>query len=378
MAISFLDKRLGRRRFLKRAGLAGAAIPAVGGLVVSACYDDPTGAQAPRQPGIETKPGTNGGASSTASAGASGGHGGAPSQGGAVNHQMIDADHKKGVEAFLKNTTTPITKGKGNVVLAPRIEGGVKVWDLTMDEVEWETVPGSLEKARGYNNMIPGPIIRATEGEAVRINVKNNLKESSSIHWHGLLIANKMDGVPFITQDPIQPGGTFTYEFTLRNAGTHMYHSHHNALDQVNRGLLGAFIVDPKDRAAYPRADKEVIWVLNDTLNGFTINGKGFPATDAIVAKKGEKVIVRMMNEGLVNHPMHLHGMPMLVFAKDGYPMNPPQLCDTIDVAPGNRYDCLIECTEEGAWAFHCHVLSHAEGPGGMFGLVTALVVAPA
>jgi FtsP/CotA-like multicopper oxidase with cupredoxin domain len=209
----------------------------------------------------------------------------------------------------------------------------------------------------------------------VRIIVKNNLKESTAVHWHGLYVPNAMDGVPFVNQEPIQPGATFTYEFPLRNPGTHMYHSHHNSMDQVNRGLLGAFIVDPKDASSYPAHDREYIMVLNDLNLGFTINGKGFPATDALTAKKGEKVLIRFMNEGVMNHPMHLHGMPMRLFAKDGWPVNPPQMCDTLDVAPGNRYDVIVDATEAGVWAFHCHILSHAEGPEGMFGLVTALVV---
>jgi FtsP/CotA-like multicopper oxidase with cupredoxin domain len=235
--------------------------------------------------------------------------------------------------------------------------------------------PGKVVAARGYNGVCPGPVLRGTVGDRVRINVKNNLKESTAVHWHGLYVPNAMDGVPYINQDPIKPGATFTYEFTLRNAGTHMYHSHHNAMDQVNRGLLGAFIVDPADPSTYPAYDREYIMVLNDLSLGFTINGKGFPATDAVVAKQGERVLIRYLNEGIMNHPMHLHGMPMLVFQKDGWPINPPQLCDTLDVAPGNRYDTIVEATEAGVWAFHCHVLSHAEAATGMFGLVTAMVV---
>jgi FtsP/CotA-like multicopper oxidase with cupredoxin domain len=184
-----------------------------------------------------------------------------------------------------------------------------------------------------------------------------------------------MDGVPFLNQDPIKPGATFTYEFTLRNSGTHMYHSHANSMDQVNRGLLGAFIVDPKDPGKYPQYDHEYIMILNDLNLGFTINGKGFPATEALIAKQGERVIIRYLNEGVMNHPMHLHGMPQQIFAKDGYPVDPPQFCDTVDVAPGNRYDVLVEATEPGPWIFHCHVLNHAEGSEGMFGLVTALLV---
>ena len=92
-------------------------------------------------------------------------------------------------------------------------------------------------------------------------------------------------------------------------------------------------------------------------------------------AKQGERVLIRYMNEGVMNHPMHLHGMPQQIVAIDGWPRTPFQMCDTVDVAPGNRYDVIVEATELGVWAFHCHVLSHAEGPQGMFGLVTAMVV---
>ncbi|MGE5594881.1 MAG: multicopper oxidase domain-containing protein [Hyphomicrobiales bacterium] len=363
------SKTWDRRRFLKTAGLAGAAIPLAGGLVVAGCSEDSQAAAEKPVEYITPTPG-NDAATATATAPA----GGTPDL--HTGHESMDEAHRKGIDLFLKNQTEPITRGEGNIPLEPRIENGVKVWDLTIDEIDWEVEPGVVEKARGYNGMIPGPVLRATEGDRVRINVKNNLpSESTSIHWHGMFVPNSMDGVTYINQDPITPGGTFVYEFTLRNSGTHMYHSHHNSMDQVNRGLLGAFIVDPKDPASYPAHDREYIMVLNDASLGYTINGKSFPATTALKAKKGERVVIRWLNEGIMNHPMHLHGMPMKVFAKDGWPLPQPYMCDTIDVAPGNRYDCLVEATEVGTWAFHCHILSHAESPQGMFGLVTVFIV---
>lgn len=361
-------KRMGRRSLLRKGAILGAALPAAGGLLVAGCYDDPTGQRA--EPKLETK--------QPAGAATATGHGTSDAQPAAaqgVSAEEMDRHHEEKVKQFLQNIQSPITKGKGNVPLAPRLESGVKVWDLTIDEFEWETTPGNMEKARGYNQMVPGPILRATEGDRVRINFKNNLKESTAVHWHGLIIENKQDGVPFVTQPPIKPGESYTYEFTIRNFGTHMYHSHHNALDQVNRGLLGAFIVDPKDASKTPAHDVEYIMVLNDTYLGFTINGKGFPATEPIVAKKGQKLLVRYLNEGEMIHPMHLHGLPQLVVAIDGYPLPNPYYCDTVNVGPGNRYDVLVDCTEEGLWAFHCHILGHAESASGMFGLVTVLVV---
>ena len=184
-----------------------------------------------------------------------------------------------------------------------------------------------------------------------------------------------MDGVPFITQPPVKPGQSFTYEFTVPNSGSHMYHSHHNSTKQVGMGLLGAFIVEPKEKTAFDRADVDHVMMLNDGLHGYTFNGKSFPATQPIVAKLGQKVRIRFMNEGMMIHPMHLHGMHMTVIAKDGWPLPAPWRCDTLNVAPGERWDVIVNCNNPGTWAFHCHILPHAESEHGMFGMVTALVV---
>ncbi len=203
------------------------------------------------------------------------------------------------------------------------------------------------------------------------------MPQSTAVHWHGLVVPASQDGVPFITQPPIKPGTTFTYEFTIRdgNAGTHMYHSHYNATEQVTKGLLGAFIVEPR-LPNRPVHNREYTVVLNDgPIGGFSINGKSFPATQPFHAKKGETVLFRFMNEGMMIHPMHLHGMPMTVIAQDGYMLPREYVCDTLNVAPGQRFEALVHATEPGAWAFHCHVLNHAESEHGMFGMVTALIV---
>ena len=206
------------------------------------------------------------------------------------------------------------------------------------------------------------------------------MDESTGIHFHGQELPNAMDGVPFVTQPPIYPGEQFTYEFTAKPSGSHMYHSHHNATDQVGRGLLGAFLVDPADPAQrYDTkygATQDIVWISNDAYGGFTINGRQFPATAPIVATQGEQIIIRFMNEGVMMHPWHLHGMPMRVVARDGYPLGTAEFTvDTLGVNPGERFDVLIDCRNPGAWAFHCHILPHAEGIDGMFGMVTALVV---
>jgi FtsP/CotA-like multicopper oxidase with cupredoxin domain len=291
-----------------------------------------------------------------------------------------DANALEVVKRFLDGEGAAMPN-PGNQPLEPRIVDGVKVFELTIEEVDHQIDAGKdAIPGLGFNGTWPGPRLTVVEGDRVRATFTNRMNETTGVHFHGQRVPNNMDGVPHITQDPIKAGESFTYEFTARTPGSHMYHSHHNATDQVGRGLLGAFIVEPKDPAQrYDRlygATQDIIWISNDALGGFTINGRGFPATSPIVATLGETIVVRFMNEGNMMHPWHLHGMPMRVVARDGYPLGSAAFtCDTLGVNPGERWDVVIRCEEPGAWAFHCHILQHAEGPDGMFGMVTALVV---
>jgi len=282
----------------------------------------------------------------------------------------MDAMHEKGIKAFPAKTAV-----YGNQLLEPKLVDGVKVYELTASDMQWETEPGKMVTAMAYNGQVPGPQIRVREGDRVRIVLKNQLKESTAIHFHGLEVPADQDGVPFITQPPVKPGASYTYEFTVPNAGSHMYHSHHNAAMQVGLGLLGAFIVEPKNKAKEPKVDQDIVFILNDGAHGYTFNGKSFPATQPIVAKLGQKIRIRYMNEGMMIHPMHLHGMHQTVIAKDGWDQPAPWKCDTLNIAPGERWDVIVNCTNPGTWAFHCHILPHAESQHGMFGMVTALVV---
>lgn len=358
---------LSRRGFLRAGALTGGGLVAA---TVAACT--PAAAPAwsfpPAQPGpaATPKPSTE----------PSHGPSHAPSASPPMDH---DANALAVVKRFLDGEAGSLPSG--NQPLEPRLDGDTKVFELTIDEIEHriDAVKPPLA-ALGYGGTWPGPRLTVVEGDRVRATFRNNLKESTGVHFHGQRLPNAMDGVPLITQDPIMPGESFTYEFVARTSGSHMYHSHHNATDQVGRGLLGAFIVEPRDPAKrYDQlygATQDIVWISNDTLGGFTINGRGFPATAPIVARLGEKIVIRFMNEGVMMHPWHLHGMPMRVIARDGYPLGLASFtCDTLGVNPGERWDVLVECDEPGAWAFHCHVLPHAEGLDGMFGMVTALVV---
>lgn len=293
--------------------------------------------------------------------------------GGGLTADQMDAEHEAGVKYFLDN----IGKDKEywGVDMPYVMDGDVKVFQVTCTEEPWEVSPGISVNAMLYNGRVPGPTIRVTQGDKVRINVTNLMTQSTSIHFHGVHTPNSQDGVPYVTQPVIKPGKTFTYEFVAKNFGTHMYHSHHNAAEQVSRGLMAAFIIEPSDSTNEPKVDADYIMLLNDASIGLTINGKGFPATQPILAKLGDRIRVRYMNEGFQIHPMHLHGFYQTVIAKDGARLPAPYLVDTLNVAPGERYDVIVDCTEPGAWAFHCHLLTHAESTHGMFGMVTALVI---
>lgn len=344
---SVSSKNTTRRSFLRSGTLAAVTLPAAVGALGAACGPEPSkAAQAPASPPPP------------------------PTRTAKQKADEMDAMHEAGVKAF-----PAATRGKGNQLLKPVMDRGTQVFELTCRELQWEVEPGKLVKAWAYNDQVPGPQIRVREGDRVRVVLHNRLEESTSIHFHGLELPNAQDGVPFITQPPVKPGESWTYEFTVPNPGSHMYHSHHNAAIQVGNGLLGAFIVAPRSRATEPKADVDHVMILNDGSHGFTLNGKSFPATEPIVARLGQTVRIRFMNEGMMIHPMHLHGMHMTVIAKDGWPQPAPWKCDTLNVAPGERWDVLVRCTNPGTWAFHCHILPHAESTHGMFGMVTALVV---
>src|SRR5262249_17960491 len=155
-----------------------------------------------------------------------------------------------------------------------------------------------------------------------------------------------------------------------------MYHSHHHAEHQVPDGLMGAFLVGEEPTPVGVAPTQELPMVLNDAgVIGLSLNGKSFPATAPVVAAQGDWVEIHYMNEGMQIEPMHLHGLAQLVVAKDGYPVPAPYNVDTLDIAPGERYTVLVHATSPGVWAWHCHILSHAEGANGMFGMVTAFIV---
>ena len=275
--------------------------------------------------------------------------------------------------------------------------GQVREFQLVAREAPWEIAPGVTVPAITYNGQVPGPRIRVTEGDWVRVTLTNELSESTSIHWHGLHVPNAADGVPGVTQAPIEPGQRYTYEFQASHAGTFMYHPHNNSVAQIDRGLYAPLIVDPATPTA-TRLDREFTMLLSawDTTalrgdpagehgsmagmamnyNYFTINGKAFPANEAWTVREGDLVRVRIVNISNLVHPMHLHGGDFTVVAKDGEPIRPEiqQTMNTVPVNAGETYDIVFRADNPGTWVFHCHELHHVENdgvePGGLLQVI--------
>jgi len=273
-------------------------------------------------------------------------------------------------------------------------ENGVKVFELTTKAVLWTLTNDVAVTALTYNGTVPGPEIRVTEGDQVRVVVKNALDKPTTVHFHGVELPNAMDGVPGVTQEAIQPGETFTYEFEAKPAGTFWYHSHFESDVQVSAGLYAPFIVEPKGGTDSPDIDLTLMlgeWLVRDGKtyapmpmsgmepNYFSINGKAFPSTETITVKKGQRVRLRFVGTGQFAHPMHLHGMPFKIVATDGHPVpDAAQLTkDTVNVAPGERYDIEFIASEPGQWMLHCHILHHVTNdnvePGGLMLMVNVV-----
>jgi FtsP/CotA-like multicopper oxidase with cupredoxin domain len=274
----------------------------------------------------------------------------------------------------------------------------------------WELAPGKRIKAMAYNGQIPGPEIRLKEGERVRIILKNALPEPTTIHWHGVDVPNSMDGVPGITQKPVQPGENFIYEFTATPTGTRWYHTHFQEHRQLDLGLYAPLIIDPADAEPFS-FDREYTLVLDDWATGtgrplrptregtaggrgsmggmmggmmgggtggmmqgmmagghtpaydtMTINGKAYPATQPIKVRKGERVCLRLINASSDHtHVIRLDGHRLQVTHTDGNPLVQPVEVDAVPIAPSERYDIQFIANQPGAYFLYCIQPGHTE-----------------
>lgn len=305
----------------------------------------------------------------------------------------------------------------------------IKVFNLTVKDVDFDIFPDKSIMGWGFNGDIPGPTIRVTEGDRVRIVLKNDTDKEHTVHVHGQSKPVLSDGVPFIGQKGVKKGEMYAIEFIVKNIGTSWYHCHVDSAHHVDMGMYGAFIVEPKkEKLEY---DREYIFLLdewptahihkhqdtgegdedktvahgehstitmhevnapehkqmdemparrdwypetyephNNVYDGFTINGRSFPLTEPLIVKEGEKVRIRFINSGYQQHFMHVHSHRFMVVARDGSYVNEPQKIDTVGIGPGQRVDIILFADNPGIWPFHCHRLNHVTNehiyPGGM------------
>jgi FtsP/CotA-like multicopper oxidase with cupredoxin domain len=271
---------------------------------------------------------------------------------------------------------------RGGQRLESKIVNGVKEFSLAVEKVRWNILPGVEVVAYAYNGTVPGPEIRVTEGDRVRILVANKLKEPTSVHWHGMQIPNDQDGAAGVTQPPIQPGETYTYEWTVPSTpGTFFYHTHFAADKQQALGLYGALIVEAKQPAVKYDVEYTLTlgeWTVKDGKtypamqlegmqpNFFTFNGRSYPTTDTLKVKVGQRVLLRFIGSGQFIHPLHLHGQPFKIVATDGNPV--PEAAqimkDTLLIGPGERYDVEFVARAPGKWLLHCHINHHVTNDG--------------
>ena len=328
-----------------------------------------------------------------------------PARGQAMDHAGHGGLHHGGAmpaapAGETRTSAAPPAPRRGRVIvpngeaLAHRTVDGVKVFHLVAEEVEHAFAPGLTAKVWGYNGRTPGPTIEAVEGDRVRIYVTNRLPAPTSVHWHGMLVPSGMDGVAGLSQHVIEPGETFRYEFTLRQHGTLMYHSHHDEMIQIGLGLTGLFIVHPREERR--PVDRDFALLLHEwfvpagtarpdpnemiEFNVLTFNGKVFPATEPLVVGQNERVRLRLGNLSPTNHhPIHVHGHNFRVVETDGGEI--PQAGQwpevTVIVPVGATRTIEFVADNPGDWAIHCHMTHHVMNQMG-HGLPNMVGVDPA
>jgi FtsP/CotA-like multicopper oxidase with cupredoxin domain len=319
---------------------------------------------------------------------------------GAMNHTNMNHEKSVGKET---------AKQPLQIIRGPEVT-------LVAKEEKQKLSDGVVVPVWTFNGSAPGPEIRVKKGEKVKVTLKNELKAPVSIHWHGYPVPNNMDGIPGVTQDAVMPGESFTYEFTADIPGTYWYHSHQDSVNQLDRGLYGALVVeDPAeqydkdytlmldewatDKNEIEEQVKEMMKTVKDkegkdssSNNGsmegmdhsnmdgmnhddmdhgsmmmqghdmsmydvFTINGKSGDLVKPLKVKQGDKVRLRFVNAGYMSHNLHIHGQDIKVIATDGQPIHDPKVVkdQLLAIAPGERYDVEFTANNPGKWYIECH-----------------------
>lgn len=279
-------------------------------------------------------------------------------------------------------------------------------------------LPGDipLNPPEGYSCSVPGPTLRVRQGDRVVVEFSHSHFHPHTIHWHGQLVPWESDGAPGVTQDSVESGGAFTYDFIAAKAGTLWYHCHVDTQLHVQQGLYGMIIVEPQDDKYEPKDVDSEHTLIFSTMNRntveavgtsrhshppgcasgfpsfnnvpcenppslagkpdiFLVNGHSYPYTmdqkeTLIVVQEGERIRLRLLNAGETTEVIHPHGHDMLVTHRDGSPLEAPYYVDTLLIGPAERYDVIMDMNNPGPWMIHTHVNSHetncGKAPGGM------------
>jgi FtsP/CotA-like multicopper oxidase with cupredoxin domain len=331
----FLSGRISRRKLLGGAAATGAALPALHELVP---HRGLHGAASPAEAAVEHSRAVHRGAD----------HLGAV---GRVDHRANGFDPRTIVRDFDEGT----------------VRGGVREWELVAEDREIEVAPGVKYAAWTYNGRVPGPTLRAREGERLRVRFINGSTHPHTIHFHGIHRA-VMDGVPGVGAGNIEPGQSFTYEFDGEPFGLHFYHCHTTPLaDHIAKGLYGAFIVDPKDG----RTDAdELVMVMNGFDTNFdrsneiyAVNTVAFAYMDEpIRVKRGELVRIYLVNalEFDLLNSFHVHAN-FFDYYPTGTRLEPRDFTDTVIQGQGERGILELRFPYTGRYMFHAHVSEFAE-----------------
>ncbi len=253
------------------------------------------------------------------------------------------------------------------------MDGDTKVFRLTAHVFRRQIAPNKTIDVWGYNGSAPGPTIQVTQGDKVRVILKNELPEPTSMHWHGFEDPIGNDGMPGISQEPVRPGESFTYNFVIRQEGTFFYHSH-MAMQEM-AGMLGAFVMHP--RTPYrPHCEKDFVVHLQEyavlpnattpntqmmEFNWLLLNGKAGPSSTPLIVRQGERVRIRFVNLGMDHHPMHLHGHTFYVTGTEGGRIPETAWWPGNTVLVGVAQSRTIEFVADnpGDWMLHCHLPHH-------------------
>ena len=322
------------------------------------------------------------------------------------------------IPADMRRLTTADLRALPKLQPATQIRrtGRTRAFTLVLARAAVEPLPGHSVQTTTVNGSSPGPVLRMTEGDAIEITVVNRLSRGTSIHWHGIPTPFAMDGAALFSQRPIAPHTQFVYRWVAPQAGTYMYHSHYDEMQE--EGIFGMIVVDAQDPKREPHYDVDVPIAVSsidweparrseaaavladsmlmqtmtdpkadpnpgmgdamermDMVEYWCFNGKTFPATAPIRVKEGDLVRVRFANVTHMSHPMHLHGHWFRWIAQDGAPLPDPRPMNTLPVDPGRTVDIDFIANNPGVWPLHCHIVSHmVDNKDVMSGLVTAVV----